>query len=269
MKMRAAVTGLALVAVALAILAGPVHGADPPELPAQDWSFSGPFGTFDQAALRRGLEVYLDACASCHGIRHVAYRNLSALGVGYGPEDIKAFAAEFEVQDGPDETGKLFWRPARPSDRFAPPYPNAQAARAANKGMFPPDLSLITRARAGGADFLYAFLVGYEDAPEHLSLGPGMYHNRFAPGGQTGMAPQLFEELIEYEDGTPATVEQMAADVTTFLAWTADPHMEARKSMGLRVVAFLALLTIMFIALKREVWAQFDEPPPATEGDRV
>ncbi len=233
-------------------------------LPTRDWAFSGPFGSFDQAALRRGLTVYLDACAGCHSLRHVAYRNLTALGIGFGPENIKAFAEEFDVLDGPDDAGKMFTRPARPADRFVSPYPNAGAARAANNGMVPPDLSLITKARANGVNYLYAFLVGYGEAPDGVVLGPGMYYNAHAPGGQTGMLPSLFEDMVEYEDGTEATIEQMAADVTAFLAWTAEPHMEARKSLGWRVVVFLALLTMLFIALKHEVWAHLTPPrqPP-------
>ncbi len=256
MARRFALAG-ALLLTALLPCAAPAAG--PPDVPDRDWSFEGAFGGFDQAALRRGLEVYLDACAGCHSLRHVAYRNLSALGVGFGPEDIKAFAADFSVEDGPDETGKPFFRPARPSDTFVAPYPNAEAARAANNGMYPPDLSLITRARAGGPDYLYAFLVGYGDPPPGVELAPGMQYNAVAPGGQTGMRQSLFEGLIDFEDGTEATVEQMAADVTTFLAWAADPHLEARKSLGLRVVAFLALLTCLFIALKAEIWAHLNE----------
>ncbi len=251
--------------LALLLAAAPIAAAETQApLPTRDWSFSGPFGSFDQAALRRGLNVYLDACAGCHSLRHVAYRNLTALGIGFGPENIKAFAEEFELVDGPDDAGKMFTRPARPADRFVSPYPNAGAARAANNGMVPPDLSLITKARADGVNHLYAFLIGYGEAPDGVVLGPGMYYNVHAPGGQTGMPPSLFPDMVEYEDGTEATVEQMAADVTTFLAWAAEPHMEARKSLGWRVVVFLALLTVLFIALKHEVWAHLTTPrqPP-------
>ena len=264
MRLRVVATAAALAAALAGVGGTPATSAERAELPTREWSFSGLFGRFDQAALRRGLTVYLDACAGCHSLRHVSYRNLHVLGVGFGPQDIKAFAAEFEVPDGPDESGEMFYRPALPTDRFVSPYITNAQARLANNGMFPPDLSLITKARPGQEDYLYAFLMGYEEPPGDAEVGPGMFHNPYAPGGQTGMPPSLFEDLVEYEDGTPATVEQMAADVTAFLAWTADPHMETRKSLGWRVVVFLALLTVLFIALKREVWAHLTEPrkPP-------
>ena len=232
---------------------------EPPDLP--DWSFSGPFGRYDQAALRRGLQVYVEGCWDCHSLRHVAYRSLSALGIGYGPEDIKAFAADFDVVDGPDETGEMYERPARPSDRFAAPYPNKEAARAENKGMYPPDLSLITKARKDGANYLYSMLIGYTDPPAGVEPVPGMYYNKYVPGHFTGMNAPLLDNLVEYDDGTEATVEQMSQDVTEFLSWAADPHMNERKSLGLRVVIFLVLLTIMFIALKKEVWSHLYTPP--------
>ncbi len=229
--------------------------------PEPDWSFSGPFGRYDQDALRRGLQVYIEGCWDCHSLRHVAYRSLSALGVGYGPEDIKALAAEFEVEDGPNAEGEMYPRPARPSDRFAAPYPNKQAARVENNGMYPPDLSLITKARKDGANALYALLVGYTDPPAGEEPVPGMYYNQYVPGHYTGMKAPLLDNLVEFDDGTEATVEQMSKDVTEFLAWAADPHMNERKSLGIRVVVFLVLLTIMFIALKKEVWAHLYTPP--------
>jgi ubiquinol-cytochrome c reductase cytochrome c1 subunit len=230
--------------------------------PAQEWSFSGPFGRYDQATLRRGLQVYVEGCWDCHSLRHVAYRNLSNLGVGFGPEDIRAFAAEFEVRDGPNEDGEMFMRPARPSDRFASAFANKAEARRANKGMYPPDLSLITKARKGGVDYLYALLVGYADPPAGTMPVAGMYYNPFVPGLFTGMKAPLIDNLVEYDDGTEATVEQMSKDVTHFLAWAADPHMEERKRLGVKVVIFLALLTTLFIALKLEVWAHLKSPPP-------
>lgn len=237
-------------------------------LPQPDWSFSGPFGRYDQAALRRGLQVYIEGCWDCHSLRHVAYRSLSALGIGYGPEDIKALAAEFEVEDGPDESGEMFMRPARPSDRFADPYPNKEAARLENDGMYPPDLSLITKARKDGADYLYAMLVGYTDPPAGEEPVAGMYYNKYVPGRYSGMKAPLLDNLVEYDDGTEATVEQMSKDVTEFLAWAADPHMNERKSLGIRVVIFLVLLTIMFIALKREVWSHLYTPPEPDDETR-
>lgn len=238
-------------------------GVLPP--PKQSWSFSGPFGEYDQGALRRGLRVYIDACWSCHSLKHVPYRSLSALGVGYGPEDIKALAADFDIMDGPDENGEMFFRAAQPTDRFAPPFNSRAEAQRANKGIFPPDLSLMTKARPGGADYLYALLVGYEDPPADADRPPGMYYNPYVPGQYSGMNRPLLDGLVEYDDGTEATVEQMASDVTHFLAWAADPHMETRKSIGIKVVIFLVLLTVMFIALKMEVWAVLKPRPQAPE----
>lgn len=233
----------------------------PPGPAAPDWVFSGLFGRYDDAGLRRGFLVYMDACSTCHSLRHVAYRDLQALGVGFGPEDIKSIAAQFKVVDGPDDNGKMFKRSGRPSDRFVPPYPNVEAAKAANKGMLPTDLSLITKARPGGPDFLYHLLTGYEDAPANFDLAPGMHYNVAVSGHQTGMMSPLYDDLVLYDDGTDATVEQMSKDVTQFLAWAADPHMDQRKRLGLKVVIFLTLLTIMMIALKREVWAHLHQEP--------
>lgn len=235
------------------------NAADTVALPEQDWSFSGPLGRYDNDALRRGLRVYIDGCWDCHSLRHVAFRNLAALGVGFGAEDIKALAAGFDVQDGPNEDGEMFVRPGRPADRFPSPYANKQEARQMNDGMFPPDLSLITKARKGGPDYLYAMLIGYEEPTGNQMPIPGMHYNPYVPGRYTGMKAPLIDDLVEYDDGTEATVDQMSRDVTEFLAWAADPHMEARKKLGLRVVIFLALLTIMFIALKRETWAHLHE----------
>jgi ubiquinol-cytochrome c reductase cytochrome c1 subunit len=232
------------------------------------WTFEGPLGRFDQAQLRRGFQVFMEGCAACHSLRHVAYQDLSALGVGFGPEDIKALAAEFKVPDGPDENGKMFLRPAKPADTFALPYPNKEAARVANKGMYPPDLSLITRARRGGHDFLYDFLTQYGPPPADFELGLGMTYNTAVSGRQTGMKAVLVDGFVDYEDGTPATADQMARDVTAFLAWAADPHMATRKALGLKVVIFLILLTTLFIALKMEVWAGLNRRlPPERPGD--
>jgi len=261
---RLLTTGLLLVAllpiVTLEIEAH-AESNETSNLPETDWTFTGLFGRYNDADLRRGFLVYMDACSTCHSLRHVAYRDLKALGVGFGPEDLKTIAAQFKVVAGPDDDGKMFKRPARPSDRFVPPYPNVQAAKAANKGMLPTDLSLITKARPGGPDFLYHFLTGYADAPADFDLAPGMYYNSAVSGHQTGMMPPLYDDLVLYDDGTDATVEQMSKDVTQFLAWAGDPHMDQRKRLGVKVVIFLALLTIMLIALKKEVWAHLRQRP--------
>ena len=224
------------------------------ELPSQSWPFKGVFGTFDRAALQRGFQVYQEVCAGCHSIRLVAYRNLDALG--YNEDEIKAIAAEATVTDGPDEEGEMFDRPGKPSDKFVPPFANDQAAAASNNGAIPPDLSLITKARKRGHDYMYALMVGYEDeAPEGVEIGEGQYYNAYFPGHAISMPPPLFDGAVEYADGTPATMDQMAHDVTTFLAWTAQPELEERKRMGVKVILFLIVLTAMLYAVKRKVWA--------------
>jgi cytochrome c1 len=231
-------------------------------IPRHSWSWQGIFGTFERPALQRGLQVYKDVCAGCHGLRHVAYRNLAELG--YSEDQVKAFAAEYEVPAEPDEEGEVKMRPAKPSDKFVSPFPNEQAARAANSGTFPPDLSLIVDARgkgldflqgAGGADYLYAILIGYGEAPEGVKLGEGMSYHKYFPGHQIAMPPPLADDAVEYGDGTKATVDQMARDVTAFLVWATEPNLEARKAMGLKVLLFLLVLTGMLIAVKKKVWA--------------
>jgi ubiquinol-cytochrome c reductase cytochrome c1 subunit len=225
-----------------------------PKPPSRDWSFDGVFGRFDRAAMRRGYQVFSEVCASCHALELVAYRNLQEVGFGAG--EVREIAAEFEVEDGPNEEGEMYMRPALPFDRFVPPFPNDQAARDANNGAMPPDLSLIVKARKGGADYLHALLTGYkEEPPEGVELNEGMYYNDYFLGHQIAMPTPLMDESVEYEDETKATVEQMSADVVTFLAWAAEPELEARKRMGLWVVVFLVVFTAMLYALKRRIWS--------------
>jgi cytochrome c1 len=175
--------------------------------------------------------------------------------IGIGEEEVKAIAAEYLVTDGPDENGEMFDRPATPADRFVSPFPNDNAARASNNGALPPDLSLIAKARIGGPDYLHALLIGYEEAPAGVEVREGLYYNKFFPGHQIAMPPPLFEDGVEYPDGTPATVEQMAEDVTHFLAWAAEPNLEARHRTGVKVILFLLALTALAYAVKRKVWA--------------
>jgi ubiquinol-cytochrome c reductase cytochrome c1 subunit len=249
--MRGSILGAA---VALALATGAASAAEGPKLVAQDWSFDGIFGTYDRAALRRGLQVHQEVCASCHGLKLVAYRNLGA--VGFSADEIKAIAGEFEVTDGPNDDGDMFTRPARPADRFASPFENVQAARASNNGALPPDLSLITKARKGGGDYIYALLSGYaEEPPADFELADGMYYNKVFPGHQIAMNPPLGDDAVEYTDGTKATTAQMAKDVTTFLVWAAEPEMEERKRLGIKVMLFLIVLTGLLYALKRKIWS--------------
>lgn len=223
------------------------------EPPSQDWSFSGPFGTYDKAALQRGLKVYREVCSACHSMKRIYFRNLEALG--YNENQIKNIAAEYTVTDGPDADGEMYERPAIPSDRFPSPYPNVQAAKAAN-GIAPPDLSLITKARAGGADYIYGILTGYDETGGHgEELMAGQYWNKYMPGHVIAMAPPLSDEMIAYEDGTPGTTEQYAKDVAHFLTWAAEPEMEDRKRLGLQVLIFLLVFTGIMYRVKKKIWA--------------
>jgi ubiquinol-cytochrome c reductase cytochrome c1 subunit len=245
-----------IIAAAIAFIglqAGAAQAAEGAALPDRDWSFSGIFGKFDRGAMRRGLQVYREVCSGCHSLKMIAFRNLEALD--YSEDEIKAIAAEYFVEDGPDDEGEMFEREALPADRFPSPFPNAKAAAASNNGAAPPDLSLMTKARDGGADYLHALLTGYTDPPDGIELLDIQSYNLYFPGNITAMAPPLEEDFVEYEDGTPATVEQMATDVTTFLAWAAEPEMEERKSMGIKVILFLLVFTGILYAVKRKVWA--------------
>ncbi|TDI63541.1 MAG: cytochrome c1 [Alphaproteobacteria bacterium] len=246
---------LAFGALALGFaLAGPLWSAEAPKPKAQDWSFNGLFGTFDRAAQQRGFQVYKEVCSVCHSLNQVAYRNLSALG--YNEDQVKAIAASVEMQGGPNEAGEMFIRKGKPFDKFKNPFPNENAARAANNGAFPPDLSVMTKARPHGADYLYALLTNYQDEPpKGVKLAEGMFYNKYFPGAQIAMVPPLAADAVEYQDGTKATVAQMAKDVTTFLAWAAEPELEERKSMGRSVILFLLVLTALLYALKRKIWS--------------
>jgi len=244
------------VVIAAAILAGfstTAAASEGSALPDEKWSWEGPFGTFDKAQLQRGLQVYTEVCVTCHGLGLVAYRDLGALG--YGEDELKAYAANYEVEDGPDDAGEMFMRVALPSDRFLPPFPNENAARASNNGAYPPDLSLITKARKNGANYMYAMMTGYlDEAPEDFELAEGMAYHKYFAGYQIAMPQPLYGDDIEYADGTEATLEQEAKDVTAFLAWAAEPELEERKSMGIKVLIFLLVLFVMTVAVKKAVW---------------
>lgn len=242
----AVIAGIALSTPALA-------AGDAAHPPATDWSFKGLFGTFDRAALQRGFQVYTEVCAACHSLRLMSYRNLS--DIGFKEEQVKKIAAAVEVTDGPNDDGEMFERPGRPGDRFKSPFPNDNAARAGNNGALPPDLSLMIKARIGGADYMHALMTGYQGAPKGFELGEGMNYNAYFAGNQIAMPSPLSEDGVEYADGTKATVDQMSRDVTTFLAWAAEPEMEERKRLGVKVILFLLVLTGMLYALKRKIWA--------------
>ena len=218
----------------------------------QKWPFNGIFGRFDESSLQRGFQVYREVCAACHGIRHISYRDLE--GIGYTNDEIKVIAADYEIVDGPNDEGEMFDREALPSDKFVGPYENDKIARLANNGAYPPDLSLIVKARANGADYLYSLLNGYKDYPENFEASEGMYYNEFYPGYQIAMPSPLMDDIVEYSDGTEATQQQIAKDDTYFLAWTAEPELEERKSLGVKTLFFLILLTIMLLGVKRKIW---------------
>src|SRR5256714_6862875 len=243
--------------------------------PAQKWSFAGPVGKFDRGALQRGLKVYKEVCSACHSLSYIAFRNLAeAGGPGYSAAQATAFASDYKVKDGPNDQGEMFERPGRPADYFPSPFPNEQAARAANGGALPPDLSLITKARSyprgfpqfvidffsqyqeQGPDYVDPVLQGYEDkAPDGFTLPEGSYYNTYFPGHAIKMPKPLSDGQVTFDDGSPATVAQYARDVTTFLMWAAEPHMEARKAIGLQVFVFLILFTGLMYFTKKKVWA--------------
>jgi ubiquinol-cytochrome c reductase cytochrome c1 subunit len=232
---------------------GAASAAEAPKPPTQKWAHTGFFGTFDRAELQRGFQVYKEVCAACHAMHQIRYRNLA--GIGLSEAEIAAIAKEYEVTDGPNDEGDMFQRPARPSDRFKSPFPNQQAARAANGGAYPPDLSLIAKNRVGGENYLYALLTGYKETPPAgVTLMDGMYYNDWFAGHQIGMAPPLSDDRVTYADGTKATLAQQAHDVSVFLAWAASPHLEARNSLGVKVMLFLIILAGLLYATKRRVW---------------
>ena len=222
------------------------------------WSFKGIFGTFDRASLQRRYQVYQEVCSGCHSVQYLSYRNLSEKG---GPEfsieEAKAIAAQFEVEDGPNSDGEMFMRPGRLSDQFIKPYPNVEASKAANGGAHPPDMSVLTKARASGADYIYSLLLGYEEAPSGFELDEGVYYNKYMSGNKIKMLAPLSDGIVEYSDGTQSTTAQMAKDVTTFLVWVAEPHLEFQHRMGFKAIIYLIILLTLVYMSKQKVWARF------------
>ena len=268
------------IAAALVLSAGTAFAAEEggtPHYPLkkpvkQDWSFAGPFGHYDRAQLQRGLKVYVENCSACHSMNKVAFRTLE--GLGYSEEQVKALAATYTITDGPNADGEMFERPGIPSDYFPSPFPNPEAAAVANNGAVPPDFSLIAKARAvergfptfifdiftmyaeNGPDYIYNLLTGYEDAPEGVEVQDGTHYNpHFIAGSALAMAMPLFEDGVTFDDGTPSTVEQQAKDITAFLMWAAEPHLEERKKTGFRVLVFLAFFAGLLYLTKRRIYA--------------
>ena len=270
---------LAVLACAVSLSAAQAAGkGKSPE--HQHWHFSGPFGTFDQAALQRGYQVYETVCANCHGLELLSFRNLGQKGGPFYLEEcpagvpdtidcsdpnqnpvVRAIAENyrFQVTDGPDDFGEMFQRPAEASDRFPNPFANEQIARLANNNAYPVDLSLITKARHYGPDYVYALLVNYQDPPADVAVGPGQYYNPYFPGGVLSMAPPFSDGMIEYVDGSPQTVEQYAKDVTEFLMWAAEPKMEERKSLGLLTLIYLVILAGILYWSYRKIWSDVEK----------
>ena len=236
-----------------------INAAEKNDLIKIDWSFKGLFGKFDRGSLQRGYQVYNEVCASCHSLKYVSYRNLAEKG---GPEfsieQAKAIAGNFEVTDGPNDDGDMFERPAKLSDKFVMPYENDKAAQAANGGAYPPDMSVLVKARSGGVDYIYSVLLGYEDPPNDIILDDGVYYNRYMYGNKIKMPKPLEEGAVEYNDGTTATEEQMAKDVTAFLMWTAEPSLEARHKMGFKAIVYLIILTILVYFSMKKIWSRIE-----------
>ena len=234
-----------------------VISAEKVEFLKTDWTFKGLFGKFDRASLQRGYQVYTEVCAACHSMKYLSYRNLSEKG---GPEfsvaQAKAIAASFEVTDGPNADGEMFQRPGKLSDKFVMPYENVKAAEAANGGAYPPDMSVLVKARGGGVDYIYSLLQGYEEAPSGMILDDGVHYNKYMYGNKIKMSAPLSDGIIEYSDGTNPTVEQMSKDVTTFLMWAAEPSLEARHQMGFKAIVYLIILTILVYFSMKRIWSR-------------
>ncbi|KAK4477332.1 hypothetical protein RD792_016549 [Penstemon davidsonii] len=235
------------------------HGLDVPNYP---WPHEGILSSYDHASIRRGHQVYQQVCASCHSMSLISYRDL--VGVAYTEEETKAMAAEIEVVDGPNDEGEMFTRPGKLSDRFPKPYSNEQAARFANGGAYPPDLSLITKARHNGQNYVFGLLTGYRDPPAGVSIREGLHYNPYFPGGAIAMPKMLNDGAVEYEDGTPATEAQassllmppfMGKDIVSFLTWAAEPEMEERKLMGFKWIFVLSLALLQAGYYRRMRWS--------------
>jgi ubiquinol-cytochrome c reductase cytochrome c1 subunit len=273
-KRALGLAGLALGAVLTAASAAFAAGGHVEKPPRMEWTFAGPFGFYDDAQLQRGFKVYREVCSACHSMKKLSFRNLAEPGgPGFTEDQVKALAAEYTVQDGPNDAGEMFERPGRPSDRFPSPFPNEQAARAAMGGAYPPDMSVLAKARTytvgfpgfifdiftqyqeNGVDYIHALLAeGYVDPPADFKLAEGTNYNKFMPGNQIAMAMPLVDGQVEYTDGTPQTVDQYSRDVSAFLMWAAEPHLEARKELGFKVMIFLIVFATLLYFTKKKVW---------------
>ena len=252
-------TSILLLILSIVFFQNQSISAETAKLLKTDWTFKGLFGKYDRGSLQRGYQVYTEVCAACHSMQYLSYRNLSEPG---GPEfteeEAKVIAASFEVLDGPNSDGEMFTRPAKLSDKFVMPYENIQASKAANGGAYPPDMSVLAKARKGGADYIYSLLLGYDDPPADMKLDDGVYYNKYMYGNKIKMSAPLSDGLVEYNDGTNATKEQMAKDITTFLMWSAEPHLETRHKTGFRVIVYLIILTILVYLTMKKIWSRVE-----------
>ncbi|KAI9025522.1 cytochrome C1 family-domain-containing protein [Hyaloraphidium curvatum] len=228
----------------------PDHGLHPAHMP---WESDKWYKTYDHAAIRRGYQVYKEVCAACHSMERIAFRNL--IGVAHTEAEMKTFASEYEFTDGPNDAGEMFTRPGKLTDYFPKPYPNEEASRAANGGAYPPDLSLIIKARHSGKDYLFSLLTGYCDPPAGVSVREGLHYNPYFPGGAISMAAPLYDGAVEYEDGTPNTKSQLAKDVIEFLSWASEPEHDERKKMGWKFLAINTLFLGLAWYWKRLRWS--------------
>ena len=281
MNVNRSIVLAAALAVSLSVIGMRVALAQEAEAPPRlHWSFHGPFGTYDQAQLQRGFKVYREVCSTCHSLKLLAFRNLADPG---GPDFTEAqaatVAASFQVTDGPNDKGEMFQRPGKLADYFPPPFPNDQAARAALGGGLPPDMSVLAKARSheagfprfifdaftqyqeAGPDYIHAILTGYEEQPPAgFALAPGTQYNKYFPGHAIAMPKPLSDGQVEYTDGTPATVDQYAKDISAFLMWAAEPKLDERKRLGFQVFVFLIVLTGLLYFSKRRVWHDLHHP---------
>jgi len=223
-------------------------------LPQHEWSFEGITGTFDRGALQRGYQVYSEVCSGCHSMKLLYYRDL--IDIGFSEDQVKAIASEFTVIDGPNDEGEMFERDARPADRFVSPYLNDNEARANNNGAYPPDLSVITKAKKDGANYIYNLLLGYKDPPEDIEVGEGMYYNIYMAGNQIAMPQPIYDESVDYADGTNNSAEQIAEDLVVFLTWAAEPELEERKNLGIKVILFFIVLGFIIFLAKNRLWRE-------------
>jgi len=275
-KAVAAVAMLAL-AVGLAGLVGSPSRASAEESeapPANKWSFAGPFGTYDRAQLQRGFKVYHDVCQNCHSLKLLSFRNLGEPGgPGFSEAQVEAIAAEYKVKDANDQ-GEIAERPGRAADHFPPPFENDAQARQVTGGALPPDMSVLAKARGyergfpkfifdmfvpyqeAGPDYIVAILKGYTNPPAGVSLPAGTQYNKAFPAPHfIGMRNPLTDGQVDYTDGSPATVDQYAKDVSAFMMWAAEPHLEARKRLGMQVMTFLLVFSVLLYFTKKKVWA--------------